>query len=72
MGCRVMWSADDDAACLYDSVTETVFGRRFLGPDAQEQAEAFLKWCIEKHEDPRKLHAAMGLPSRATGRPIAA
>ena len=54
MGCRVMYDPDDDAACLYDSVTETVFGRRFLG-HGQEKADAFLAWCASNHGDPRKL-----------------
>lgn len=54
MGCRVMWGPEDDAACLYDSTTETVFGKRFLG-DAAEKLEAFLQWCLKEHGDPRKL-----------------
>lgn len=54
MGCRIMFDSEDNAACLYDSVTETVFGRRFLGDDAVERLEAFLEWL---HEDPRKFPA---------------
>ena len=57
MSCRVMWDSNDDAGCLYDSVTETVFGRRFLG-NGQEKCEAFLTWCLAEHGDPRKLDVA--------------
>lgn len=49
-----MWDSNEDAGCLYDSVTETVFGRRFLVCGA-EKAEAFLAWCLREHGDPRRL-----------------
>lgn len=54
MGVRVLWDGDADAAVLYDSVTETAFGRVFHG-DAQEKAEAFLKWYATNgpERDPR-------------------
>lgn len=40
---------------LYDSVTDTAFGPVFA--DAAS-AEEFLSWCLENHDDPRRLDAS--------------
>jgi hypothetical protein len=56
MACRILYDIDNDRACLYDSVTETAFGRVFHGDGlAQDKLEAFLKWYAKwgAHSDPR-------------------
>jgi len=55
MGCHIL--ANEDSACLYDSVTETAFGRVFHG-DGEEKLAAFLAWyaaygaCRDPRVDP--------------------
>ena len=60
MSTRILHDAESDSACLYDSVTETAFGRVLHGDedkdvDASEVAKAFLDWYGEhgKERDPR-------------------
>lgn len=57
MGCRILLDADEDLACLYDSVTMTAFGRVFSGPSAGDQAQAFLNWHDDNYggADPRTV-----------------
>ena len=55
MGVRIL--AGHDMACLYDSVTDTAFGRVFYGAEAEERLERFLKWY--PGDDPR-LDADIG------------
>ena len=64
MGTRILvgheQGSDDDAACLFDSVTETAFGPVFYarkGFSAEWVAEQFLDWHLKKYGDPR---AAVG------------
>ena len=63
MGVRVLYDTENDVAALYDSVTETAFGRLFHGYKggggvrafATQVAEAFLAWYGEHgaERDPR-------------------
>lgn len=60
MGVRILFDAEDNRACLYDSVTETAFGRVFYAEangelDANEVAQAFISWYAKhgKQRDPR-------------------
>jgi len=54
MGCRILVDRDEDAACLYDSVTGIAFGR-VIRPDGEEKLEAFLEWYAKNGatRDPR-------------------
>ena len=55
MGVQVLFDSDNERGCLLDSVTETPFGRAFIGMDAAEKLEAFLAWYKTNgaHRDPR-------------------
>ncbi len=55
MGVQVLFDSDNERGCLLDSVTETPFGRAFIGMDAAEKLEAFLVWYKTNgaHRDPR-------------------
>jgi hypothetical protein len=55
MGVHILHDSDSERACLLDSVTETPFGRAFIGRDASEMLEAFVAWYAKEgaHRDPR-------------------
>jgi hypothetical protein len=55
VGVRILVDWADDTACLYDSVTDTAFGRVFHGHGAYEKQEAFLTDCNKAGLDPRSL-----------------
>jgi len=66
MGCRIIYDQEEDMAVLYDSVTMTCFGPVFDGPEAQEEAQAFVDWYeTEYGGDPRKAGALRREPRRA-------
>ncbi len=47
MGCRVLYDSDQNQAALYCSTSDVAFGPVFSDweqHDAQERAEAFLRW----------------------------
>lgn len=54
MSVWILTDPDNSRSVLYDSVSETAFGRGFIGLDSQEQADEFLAWCPC---DPRGLTA---------------
>ncbi len=46
MGCRILYDHEQNLAALYCSTTDVTFGPVFYGKeyDADERAEAFLRW----------------------------
>ena len=55
MGTHILFDSDNERACLLDSVTETVFGRAFVGIDAGDKMGGFLAWYAKHgaYRDPR-------------------
>ena len=54
MGCRILHDRENNIAALYCSTTDVAFGPVFYdegGKDADERAEAFLRWLPD---DPRR------------------
>lgn len=52
MSVCILWDDSADKAALYCTTTDWAFGPVFQGPEAQEQAQAFLDWL---NVDPRQL-----------------
>lgn len=55
MSVRICWDAQENVACLYDSVSGVAFGEVFDDGDTYENAERFLDWLARKGLDPRAV-----------------
>ena len=67
MGCRIMYDREQSQAAFYCSTTDWAFGpvfndgdRRLQYRDAEERAQAFLRWLDTYLPPAKDVHRALG------------